>query len=81
MMKSEGFSGQPGSMKLGAVIGNKVTPQLVQLIVFNLKLDESLHYKLGRLNKTYIVKNLASFNDQNKKVESSAEIYRDQSLV
>ena len=28
-----------------------------------------------------LVKNLASFNDQNKKVESSAEIYRDQSLV
>ena len=28
-----------------------------------------------------IVKNLASFNDQNKKVEGSAEIYRDQSLV
>ena len=29
----------------------------------------------------WIVKNLTSFNDQNKKVESSAEIYRDQSLV
>ena len=29
----------------------------------------------------YIVKNLASFNDQNKKLESSVEIYRDQSLV
>ena len=28
-----------------------------------------------------VVKNLASFNGQNKKVESSAEIYRDQSLV
>ena len=33
------------------------------------------------LGDALIVKNLASFNDQNKKVESSAEIYRDQSLV
>ena len=33
------------------------------------------------LKEDDIVKNLASFNDQNKKVESSAEIYRDQSLV
>ena len=33
------------------------------------------------LKEGKIVKNLASFNGQNKKVESSAEIYRDQSLV
>ena len=28
-----------------------------------------------------VVKNLASFNDQNEKFEGSAEMYRDQSLV
>ena len=35
----------------------------------------------AHIEVVHVVKNLASFNDQNKKVESSAEIYRDQSLV
>ena len=47
---------------------------------FNCTMVRDIH-TMGKILLPYIVKNLASFNDQNKKVESSAEIYRDQSLV
>ena len=43
--------------------------------------EDAIKISLASPESFMIVKNLASFNDQNKKVESSAEIYRDQSLV